>query len=157
MKITVLLGAIATFGLTGCHPTAGIPTRIQEKSVVFSHLTAIQKRNIEKGVIEVGYTTDMVYMALGKPQKVREEKLPEGTEEIWIYENFVMPPAMALLGFNHPSRHGYNPGMNATTMSISSTAKGGPEPSIDGMPELPTETLHVIFLNGVVFELKVAR
>ncbi len=157
MKITVLIGVIAAFALTGCHPTAGIPARIQEKSAVFSHLTDAQKRNIEKGVIEVGDTTDMVYMALGKPQKIREEKLPEGRETTWIYENFALPPTMALLRPTHPSRHGLNPVYAATNTSISFGGRGGPEPSVDAMPDLPTETLHVIFLNGAVFELKVAR
>ncbi len=157
MKIPVLIGAIAVFALAGCHPTAGIPARIQEKSAAFSQLTDAQKRKIEQGVIEVGYTTDMVYMALGKPQKVRAEKLPEGPEETWIYENFAVPPAMAVLRVTHPSQHGLNPVYAATNTSISFGGRGGPEPSVDALPDLPIETLHVIFLNGLVFELKLAR
>lgn len=157
MKKTALLGAIAALALVACQSTTGIPARIQEKSAVFSRLTDAQQRKIEKGVIEVGYTTDMVYMALGQPQKIREEKLPEGRETTWIYENFALPTAMVLLRPTHPSRHGLNPVYAATNTSISFGGRGGPEPSVDAIPDLPTETLHVIFINGVVFEMKVAR
>jgi len=157
MKITALFGAIVAFALTGCHPSAGIPARIKEKTAVFAQLSAVQQRKIEQGVIEVGYTTDMVYMALGKPQKIRTENLPEGRETTWIYENFALPSAMTLLRPTHPSRHGLNPVYSSTNASISFGGRGGPEPSVDAMPDLPTETLHVIFLNGVVFELKLAR
>ena len=74
-----------------------------------------------------------------------------------IYENFSLQPTMALLRHSHPLRHGLYPVYAATNTSISFGGRGGPEPSVDALPDLPIETLHVIFLNGLVFELKLAR
>ena len=45
MKLILPLGAILAIALAGCHGTAGIPARIQEKSAVFAQLSAAQKRN----------------------------------------------------------------------------------------------------------------
>ena len=75
MKYSTSLGAALALAilLAGCDATSGTAARIQEKSAVFAQLTPEQKKNIEEGAIEHGYTTDMVYMALGKPTKSREK------------------------------------------------------------------------------------
>jgi hypothetical protein len=48
-----------------------------------------------------------------------------------------------------------NPGPGgASAASISSTKPTGPEPGIDTLADVPSDTLYVLLLNGRVFELK---
>lgn len=163
MKTAIFGGAALACAVfvAGCNsnPKSGIALRIQEKSAVFAQLTPEQKKNIEGGAIEVGFTTDMVYMALGKPYKEREKSAPEGKVVMWTYHNYYPAVAASQLSLNDPSRHGYRSGQlspNAprNPVSISSTAPSGPEASVDTIADIPSETLHVLFLNGVVFDIK---
>ena len=148
----VLILALAS---SGCDPASGIATRISERSAVFTQLTPDQKAKIEQGVVEIGFTADMVYMAMGRPQKVTEKTVPLGQVAMWTYRNFLPNTSLSLLSDNHPSRHGYTSGQTSANAPRSGGAGSGPEPSIDGMPDLPLETLHVFLLNGRVCELKI--
>jgi hypothetical protein len=156
--IVSIAALAAAMMLTGCDASSGITSRIQEKSALFAQLTPEQKKNIEEGAIEMGYTTDMVYMALGKPSKVREKTAPEGTVLMWTFYNYFPTVAVARLSLNDPSRK-YRPGQispNApgNSVSISSTKPSGPEPGVDSLGDIPSETLHVLFLDGKVFQIK---
>ncbi len=159
MKSAVLLAAIA-LALTGCHAGSGIQARIKEKSAAFAALKPAQQAKVETGVIEVGFTTDMVYMALGRPNETNTVTLPEGRETTWTYRNIVPPETMNLLGLypQGQNKSRLQPALQVSGASISSTAsKGTPAPSVDSLADPAVETLLVIFLNDVVFELKVAR
>lgn len=160
MKPAVLLVLLVVLALAGCQVGSGIPARIAEKSAAFAKLTAAQQAKVEAGVIEVGFTKDMVYMALGRPNEARTVTLPEGRETTWTYRNVVLPQATNLLMVNPTgqARVHFRPGLQNQNTAISSTAtKGIPAPSVDAIPDPTVETLHVIFLNEVVFELKLAR
>ena len=160
MKSAVLLALIAALALTGCQAGSGPRARIREKSAAFAALPPAQQAKIEKGIVEVGFSQDMVYMALGRPNDVHDVTLPEGRETTWTYRNVVPPQAMSLLMVNPTgqARSLTQPGLQTQTASISSTGtKGVPAPSVDAIPDPAVETLHVIFLNDVVFELKLAR
>ena len=146
---------ILVLASAGCDPASGIATRIAEKSAVFTQLTPEQKSKIEQGVIEIGFTSDMVYMAMGRPQKITEKNLPLGHVAMWTYRNFLPTSSLSLLTANHPSRHGYTSGQTSANAPRSSGAGSGPEPTLDAMPDLPLETLHVFLLNDRVCELKV--
>lgn len=147
----------------GCEST-GVSARIQEKSAVFTTLTPEQQATIREGAIELGYTADMVYMALGKPSKVKAQDDPEGRVEMWTYRNFYPSVAVTQLAMNNPGRKyraaalstNYpNTGPGGTSAgSLSSTKPTGPEPGIDTLADVPSDTLHVLLLNGQVFELK---
>ena len=164
MKCIPCVGLILVAGiLTGCDTTTGVTGRIQEKSAVYAQLTAEQKKNIETGTIEYGYNADMVYMALGKPSKVREKAAPEGTVVMWTYNNYYPSVAVVQMALNDPSRKyraaplttnypGTGPG-GTTAASISSTKPAGPEPGVESLAEVPSETLHVLFLDGKVFQV----
>ena len=166
MKSLCTFGAalLATILLAGCDATSGVTARIQEKSAVFAQLTPEQKKNIEEGAIEYGYTTDMVYMALGKPSKVKEKAAPEGTVLMWTFNNYYPTVAVSQLAMNAPGRK-YRAAQlspntpdsspeSAKSPSLSSTAPSGPEPGVDSLADIPSETLHVLFLEGKVFQIK---
>lgn len=161
MKSTLvsICALAAVMQLAGCDASSGITARIQEKSALFAQLTPEQKKNIEEGAIEYGYTTDMVYMALGKPSKVREKAAPEGTVLMWTFNNYFPSVAVSQLSLNDPGRHGYRAGQVSSmsprnSVSISSTVPSGPEPGVDSLSDIPSETLHVLFLDGKVFQIK---
>lgn len=161
--LTTIAGALALALLTGCE-TSSTSARIQEKSAVFAALTPEQQNTIREGAIELGYTADMVYMALGKPSKVKAQDDPEGRVEMWTYRNFYPSVAVIQLAMNDPGRkyraapltsNHPNEGPGGTTApSISSTKPTGPEPGIDTLAEVPSDTLHVLLLNGRAFQLK---
>ena len=166
MKLIVTFGAALSAAIlqAGCDATSGTAARIQEKSAVFAQLTPEQKKNIEEGAIEYGYTTDMVYMALGKPSKVKEKAAPEGTVLMWTFSNYYPTVAVSQLALNDPSRKYRAPPLTTNypregpggtvAPSISSTKPSGPEPGIDSVGNIPSETLHVLFLDGKVFQIK---
>ena len=84
MGAAILLSLI----VIGCESDGGIAARTQEKSAVYATLTISQKRYIEKGVIDTGFTADMVYMAMGHPTKIETKEFPQGRAELWTYERY---------------------------------------------------------------------
>ena len=76
----------AGFGfLTGCQ---SVNDRIREKPAVFAALDAATQNNIKQGIIDIGYTEDMVYLALGKPDQIRESTRTDGKTTTWIYSTY---------------------------------------------------------------------
>jgi hypothetical protein len=143
MKSLFTLGTalLAVIALVGCDASSGTAARIQEKSAAFAQLTPEQKQRIEAGSIERSYTTDMVYMALGKPSKVKEKASPEGTVLMWTYNNFYSNNPDFAPGADRPER-------------FSSGRSVGREQGVDNVAELPPETLYVLFLEGKVIQIK---
>jgi len=71
--------------LAGCSTTE---RRIEKKSGVFNALDAATQEQLRKGVVEVGYTTDMVYIALGRPDERRTVTTATGRDEVWVYSTY---------------------------------------------------------------------
>jgi len=94
-KQFIPFGAVLTLALliSGCETDGGVTARIQEKSTAYAELQQPEKDCIAQGNVMPGFTSDMVYMAVGSPTKVEPERLPDGTDaEIWTYNNY-FPPA----------------------------------------------------------------
>ena len=94
------LGAavLLTLVLVGCETDGGISARTQEKSAVYATLKPWEKKYIEKGTVAVGFTPDMVYMAMGHPDKVESKDLPEGHVDLWTYSRYY-PDLSSIHGF----------------------------------------------------------
>jgi hypothetical protein len=95
------LGAALGIGvvlLNGCASSQA--ARIQEKSAVFQTLTPKQQHEIRAQKVKVGFTPDMVYMAIGKPTSVKVTHDQNGSGEEWNYSHFVVHPDT--LGFENP-------------------------------------------------------
>ena len=88
MKSITTLVCIATVALLAGCEMSGASGRIEEKSAVFSSLTPEQKQIIEAGDIDIGFTPDMVYMALGKASKSEVKDSPDGTVTLWTYNRY---------------------------------------------------------------------
>lgn len=156
-------GAAAVLALAvilgGCETGPGLAERIREKGAVFAGLTPDQRGKIEQGIVEVGFTADMVYLALGPPRRVEVKTLPEGRAALWSYEVWVAPELTGLLGYDNPGQAGRARSSSRTYGNVPRCSGGGagPEPSLDALPEMTTETLHVLLLNDVVVRLQVER
>lgn len=72
----------------GCEFDNGIAARAKEKPEVYAKSHLWQKRFIEKGVIAQGFTTDMVYVAMGNPSKLETKEGPDGRMEVWTYSRY---------------------------------------------------------------------
>ena len=81
---TFMLAASLGF-LTGCQ---SVNDRIKQKPEVFAGLDAATQDKIKQGIIDLGYTEDMVYLALGKPDQKRESTRTDGKSTTWIYNTY---------------------------------------------------------------------
>jgi hypothetical protein len=79
------LPLMALLFLAGC---STIDKRIQEKSALFNGLDAPTQEQLRKGIVEIGYSPDMVYIALGKPDGIRDRVSADGRELIWTYTSY---------------------------------------------------------------------
>ncbi|MCG6872619.1 MAG: hypothetical protein LJE84_10035 [Gammaproteobacteria bacterium] len=77
-----LLAAFALAALAGC---AGLDTRISHNQAFFDSLPVERQITIRSGRIEQGFSKNEVFLAWGRPQRVREGDDPEGAHETWIY------------------------------------------------------------------------
>jgi hypothetical protein len=83
-----LLFARSLIGLTlvllaGC---STINSRIDENAAYFDSLPLESQERIRKGIVEVGDTTDMVYIAMGAPAEKRSSRSARRDRETWIYQ-----------------------------------------------------------------------
>jgi len=84
LTTTFLLAAGLGF-LAGCQ---SVDSRIKEKPEVYANLDTATQDKIKQGIIEIGYTEDMVYLALGKPDQKREAIHENGRTTTWIYNTY---------------------------------------------------------------------
>jgi outer membrane protein assembly factor BamE (lipoprotein component of BamABCDE complex) len=86
MKTTkLIILCLAVFALGGC---STVNSRIKEKSQVYYSLEAEVRAKIDQGIIDPGFTPDMVYIALGTPDEKRMRRDLDGTSEVWIYNSY---------------------------------------------------------------------
>lgn len=114
----VLLLAVAA---GGCATEGGVSAREKEKATVYATLQPWQKHFIERGVVAKGFSTDMVYMAMGQPSKVETKDFPQGRAELWTYDRYY-PYIDAAHGFRFApfsTESPYQPQMITTQTNIS--------------------------------------
>jgi hypothetical protein len=80
-----VLGA-AVIALAACSST---DSRIRDHQALFDGYPPEVQHNIRSGLIEIGYTPEMVLMALGKPDRRSEVQTGDGAAEIWTYRKSV--------------------------------------------------------------------
>jgi hypothetical protein len=86
MRIPFLLSlATLSLVLAGCDT---FDKRSQERASTFETLGPEEREKLRRGVIEIGNTPDMVYIALGRPDETKETATAEGRETVWIYNTY---------------------------------------------------------------------
>jgi hypothetical protein len=76
----------ASIALMACSTTG---SRIRSQQELFDSYPAEVQQNIRKGEIDVGYSQEMVEMALGKPDRKVEMQTEDGITEVWTYRKSV--------------------------------------------------------------------
>lgn len=79
----LLLGLLCALILvSGCATPAA---RIKRNPDLFATFPPDVQANIKQGNVDVGYTRDMVYIALGDPDRRYTRKTSAGEVEVWAY------------------------------------------------------------------------
>jgi hypothetical protein len=136
-KAYLSLGAATLLAilLAGCESDGGIAARGQEKSAVYASLKPWQKKYIDKGTIAVGFSPDMVYIAMGKPDTVEAKDYEEGKVELWTYKRYY-PVDPAMHGFQY-SRYTTDSAYSPTPASTQGVTSAGNNPNALGAPSVP--------------------
>jgi len=142
---TFMLAASLGF-LTGCQT---VESRIKEKPDVFAKLDAATQDKVKQGIIELGYTEDIVYLALGAPDQKRESVTAAGRSVTWIYNTYYdRYDGTAFAGY-HRSVY-YDPYLRAYRMYY--------RPVIaDTYTHEKEERIRIVFTNGKVTVIEQAK
>lgn len=81
---TLMLAASLGF-LAGCQT---VDDRIKQKPEVFAKLDAVTQDKVKQGIIDLGFSPDAVYFALGEPDQKRESVSAAGRSLTWIYNTY---------------------------------------------------------------------
>lgn len=162
---TLLAVALAALGCGGCTTTPQAE-RAAERAASFARLPPAQQADVSRGLVDQGYSLEMVYIALGRPDAI--EASADGNECRWTYRNFYLSAQVdGRPLYSTRSRH--QPGAAASrvfgsaqpafTSPRSAGLRQDPAGSIpapthpsgtSGEPDVPPVTLAVTFVGGVV-------
>jgi hypothetical protein len=78
----ILALTVGLITLAGCSTPE---TRIAKQPELFNRLTPDQQQMIREGRVGIGFDTEMVKLALGEPDRVRERIDENGRSEVWTY------------------------------------------------------------------------
>ena len=136
-RLTVLLAAIMLV-VAGCNTsrTPTTATKLEPK---------IQAK-VQKGIIEPGFTPEMVYLALGKPTEPSESLVDATTNGTWVYHDFQgKEGAIVRSGFR---RHVVFDSARKSDVIVT-------EPiDIKSSPNLRARSLQVTFRDGRVVDIQ---
>jgi hypothetical protein len=104
----------ATWALwvAACLATVGCATtpeqRIAREPALFATFAPEAQAKIRQGQADIGFTPDMVRLALGGPSRVYARKTAEGETEIWAYTTLIWEPDTQLVPVDRylRDRHG---------------------------------------------------
>jgi hypothetical protein len=86
MKTIISFLALVTgLVLAGCSTPE---TRIAKQPELFNRLSPEQQQMIREGKVGIGFDMDMVKLALGDPDRVRERTDANGRSEVWSYVTY---------------------------------------------------------------------
>ena len=94
MKILARLLLLATVAFVASCSTP--ETRIRQNPELFAQLTPQDQDMIRHGRVAVGFTAEMVRLALGEPDRFTTRNTAAGTSEVWHYITYEMPSGSPL-------------------------------------------------------------
>ena len=153
--------AVACLLTAGCDE--GTEGRIREKREVFAKLGAAVQHRVVDGIIEVGDSADVVYMAIGAPARMKSKQTSQGRAEMWVYQHAVSANGVARMMINNPNSRVYVTSLSSPNSpgAVMPGRRSGPLPGGDliptlDAPEVEVNTLYVFFLGDRVVEIKLA-
>lgn len=138
------MATIVLMVLAGC---ATPESRIRDNPGLFASFPPDVQQNVRQGRIEIGYTPEMVTMALGKADKVETEKAAEGTTEIWSYTDTT----------STTEQQTYTPSPYVIDKDGDTSYKYQPPVTVNSQKIQEYEKMHVEFVNGKVTKIKTAN
>ena len=85
--ILVVLSILAlAFAMSACSSTPD--SRIRRNQALFDSFTPEEQANIRQGIVAVGFTPDMVSIAMGAADQVRTRTVAQGEQTIWVYNRW---------------------------------------------------------------------
>jgi len=84
-RLALAVGVLLLCVTSGCDT---FESRAHEKSEVFESLPPTDQKRLENGIIHVGDTEDMVYIALGRPDAKRIIDTADGKRSVWSYQSY---------------------------------------------------------------------
>jgi hypothetical protein len=138
MRVTSLLAVGLTVLLAACSTTPA--ERIANNPALFDTFPPPVRQKIRAGEVDVGFTPEMVRLALGEPTRIFSRQTESGATELWIYHDN-SPRFSFGVGVGTFGRH------SATSVGVSSST-GGYDPE---------EKMHVEFRNGHVTAVEYVR
>ena len=88
-RINLLAPLLALALAAGCSTPSA---RIRKNPDLFAKFPPAAQEKIRKGEVDVGFTAEMVEMALGKPARVYRRKAATGETEVWSYVDLELVP-----------------------------------------------------------------
>lgn len=77
-----MLGVVSLFGFAAC---SSPETRIEKDPALYSSFPPDVQASVKAGKIGIGFTSQMVYVAWGKPDRKKEIIDEKGKHEVWVY------------------------------------------------------------------------
>jgi len=162
-KTRLLLSAVLVLALVVTGAEASPASRKKEKAETYAALKPWQKKYVDTGVIALAFTSDMVYISIGKPSA----KETAGDEETWVYKNYYPSVEADKVKRTYNTESHYQASRSETDSGTgrsqprgtgrsggpSASATGGPQGQMD-LGDLPSYTLWVTYKNGVVSKIK---
>jgi hypothetical protein len=84
-KLVVTLAVLTGLFMAGC---ATPETRIRDNPAAFDRATPEQQQLIKQGKVALGFDEEMVQLALGRPDRMREKIDAKGRSVIWTYVEY---------------------------------------------------------------------
>ena len=81
----ILPAAVMLALLAGCNTP---DSRIKKNPALFASFPAEIQEKVRAGKVDLGFSRDMVSMALGKPQRVYTRRTATGQIEVWAYSGY---------------------------------------------------------------------
>lgn len=163
VRVWCLVSILVSLLAAGC-ATSGIENRAQEKATVFNQLSPDVQRRIRDGQVGMGFTEDMVYIAIGKPSKTETRSSDSGPVVVWIYKNMPVRGDAGFEGLRYNTDMAITPGMTGNGRP---SAKYGTQTdnnlnqdaidSATSLPDMEMGTLFVFFYNGRVFKMRMGQ
>lgn len=114
--------------------------RIAKSQAAFGQYPSVVQQKIRAGEVDIGFTPEMVLLALGEPSRQFNHQSATGTAEIWIYHD--NGPRFSFgIGVGSFGRH------SATSLGVSSST-GGYDPE---------EKMRVEFRDGLVSAIEYVK
>jgi hypothetical protein len=137
-RLPLLLALSLSALLTACSTTP--EERIAKSPALFDTYPPQIRQKIRAGEVDIGFTPDMVRLALGEPSRVFSRQTEKGATELWIYHDN-SPRFSFGIGVGSFGRH------SATSIGVASST-GGYDPE---------EKMHVEFRDGLVTAVEYVR